>query len=243
MSRSNFGQQMTRSAMGQDVRATFITKTYLHLLGAIVLFMGVEAFLLGNQQAREMAMKVLQMPFGWIGVLVTFAILGNVFSSVAHNSRNKQSQYLALGAYAVFEAVIFLPLLIMAQNVAYQNGFAVNKLIIDAGLITLTAFIALTGVAFVTRKDFSFMRGMLMFGGIMAIVLIVVSLLFSMSLGIWFSGFMVLLAGGFILYETSNVIHHYGEESYVGAALQLFASVALMLWYVVRIVMSFASSD
>ena len=41
-----------------------------------------------------------------------------------------------------------------------------------------------------------------------------------------------------ILYDTSNVLHHFPEDRYVGAALQLFASVALMFWYVLRLFMS-----
>ena len=47
-----------------------------------------------------------------------------------------------------------------------------------------------------------------------------------------------LLAGGAILYDTSNVLHHYPQDRYVAAALQLFASVALLMWYVLRLVMS-----
>ena len=49
---------------------------------------------------------------------------------------------------------------------------------------------------------------------------------------------MIGLAGAAILYDTSNVIHHYREDRYVAAALQLFASVALMFWYVLRLFMS-----
>ena len=52
---------------------------------------------------------------------------------------------------------------------------------------------------------------------------------------------MVGLAGGAILYDTSNVLHHYPQDRYVGASLALFASVALMLWYVLRLFM--ASDD
>ena len=46
------------------------------------------------------------------------------------------------------------------------------------------------------------------------------------------------LASGYILYDTSNVLHHYPEDRYVGAALSLFASVAMMFWYVLRLFMS-----
>ena len=49
---------------------------------------------------------------------------------------------------------------------------------------------------------------------------------------------MVGLAGAAILHDTSNVLHHFPEDRYVGAALELFASVALMFWYVLRLFMS-----
>ncbi|HCN07761.1 MAG TPA: permease, partial [Lentisphaeria bacterium] len=41
-----------------------------------------------------------------------------------------------------------------------------------------------------------------------------------------------------ILYTTSKVLHDYGPSQYVGAALELFAAVALLFWYVLRIVMA-----
>ena len=66
--------------------------------------------------------------------------------------------------------------------------------------------------------------------------------LFGFQLGTFFSVAMVGLAGAAILYDTSNVLHHYPEDRYVGAALALFASVALMFWYVLRLMMSLSSS-
>ncbi len=49
---------------------------------------------------------------------------------------------------------------------------------------------------------------------------------------------MIAFAGVAILYDTSNVLHHYPENRAVAAALQLFASVALMFWYVLRLFLS-----
>jgi FtsH-binding integral membrane protein len=49
---------------------------------------------------------------------------------------------------------------------------------------------------------------------------------------------MIALAGGAILYDTSNVLHHYPEDRYVAAALELFASVALLFWYVLSFFIS-----
>ena len=54
---------------------------------------------------------------------------------------------------------------------------------------------------------------------------------------------MIFLAGAAILYDTSAIMRDYPEDRYVGAALQLFASVALMFWYVLQLVMSMQSDD
>ena len=74
-----------------------------------------------------------------------------------------------------------------------------------------------------------------MWGGIGALVLIAAGILFGFQLGVFFSVGMVVFAGAAILYDTSNVIHHFPEDRHVGAALELFASVALLFWYVLRL--------
>jgi len=108
----------------------------------------------------------------------------------------------------------------------------------SAGLVTMAGFAGLTGIAFWTRKAFSFLGGVLRWAFLMAIVAIVASLIFGTSLGTWFSVAMVAVAGAAILYDTSNVLKHFPEDRHVGAALQLFASVALMFWYVLSIFIS-----
>jgi FtsH-binding integral membrane protein len=108
----------------------------------------------------------------------------------------------------------------------------------SAAGVTLLGTAGLTAVAFMTRKDFSFLRGLLMWGGILALVAIAGGVLFGFALGTWFSVAMIGFAGAAVLYDTSNVLHHYPEDRYVGAALELFASIALMFWYVLRLFMS-----
>ncbi len=108
----------------------------------------------------------------------------------------------------------------------------------SAATITLIAFTGLTAVAFLSRKDFSFLGGILRWAGVLALVAIVGGLLFGFHLGTWFSVAMVGFAGAAILYDTSNVLRVFPEDRYVAAALELFASVALMFWYVLRLVMS-----
>ena len=48
---------------------------------------------------------------------------------------------------------------------------------------------------------------------------------------------MVVLAGGSMLYTTSSIMRDYPENADLAAAIQLFAAVALMFWYVLRLFM------
>jgi FtsH-binding integral membrane protein len=86
-----------------------------------------------------------------------------------------------------------------------------------------------------SKKDFSFLRSGLMMASAASLMLIVMSLTFGFNLGLVFSIGMVLLAAGYILYQTSQVLAHYNPNQYVAASLALFSSVALMFWYVIRI--------
>jgi len=108
----------------------------------------------------------------------------------------------------------------------------------QAALITLSLFGGLTAVAFMSKKDFSFLRTGIVVGGFIALGLVLVGLVFGFNLGLWFSVGMVVLAGASILYQTSNIIHRYSTDQYVGASLELFSSIMLLFWYVLRILSS-----
>ena len=150
----------------------------------------------------------------------------------AHSDTSRSMQYLGLSVYVVAQAIMFLPLLYVAERFAPDT-------IVSAGIVTAVVFGGLTFVVFFTKADFSFLRSALFVGGFAAIALIVASIALGFPLGIWFSIAMILMASGSILYSTSNVLHSYRTSQYVAASLSLFASVALMLWYVLRLFMSF----
>ncbi|MFK7897202.1 MAG: Bax inhibitor-1 family protein [Myxococcota bacterium] len=217
---------------GLDTRADFITRTYNHLMGAIVAFVGVELLLFGSGAAAKIASFMLAGP--WLLVLGAFMVVGYLATNVASRSVSMPSQYAALAAYVVAEAIIFVPMLYIAEQTA-------PGVIQSAAIVTLLGFAGLTAVVFTTRKDFSFLSGLVRYGFMLALVAIVAGLLFGFQMGTWFSVAMVGLAGAAILYETSNVLHHYPEDRYVAASLALFASVAILFWYVLRIFM--ASDD
>jgi FtsH-binding integral membrane protein len=220
---------VANSRAAVDTRARFISLTYNHLFGAILAFAAIQVVLFQT----GLAISITQALAGtsWLLVLGGFVLVSWIASRVAHTAQSLASQYLALAGSVVAEAIIFVPLLVIADHVA-------PGAISSAALVTMLGFAGLTGVAFVTRKDFSFLRGILMWGGIVALVLIVAGVIFGFQLGTFFSVAMVALAGAAILYDTSNVIHHFPEDRYVAASLELFSSVALMFWYVLRLFIS-----
>ena len=215
--------------LGVESRSTFIWRTYGHLAAAILLFAAIESYLFSNGLAQPLAQRMLG--FNWLLILGAFMVVGWLATHVAHTVQSKPLQYLALAGFVAAQAVIFVPLLALAM--AIQPG------IVESAVgVTLLGTAGLTAVAFITRKDFSFLRSILVWGGILALVAIVASVLFGFEMGTWFSVAMIGFAGAAVLYDTSNILHHYPEDRYVGAALQLFASIALMFWYVLRLFMS-----
>ncbi|MEM7408687.1 MAG: Bax inhibitor-1 family protein [Myxococcota bacterium] len=217
-----------------DSREQFISRTYSHLFGAVLAFIGLEAALFASGLGEPLAQVMLQG--SWLIVLGAFIVVGWIASRVAHTVESLSMQYVALAGYVVAEVLIFVPMIYLAETMAPGALEA-------AGIATIVGFSALTAIAFVTRKDFSFMKGFLMWAGVGALALIVVNVAFGMALGPLFAVGMVLLAGASILYDTSNVIHHYEEDRYVAASLELFASVALMFWYVLRIAIVLMAED
>lgn len=207
-------------------RSQFLSRTYGHLTGAIFLFAAVEVLLFKTGVAQQIVRALTGV--SWLIVLGGFMVVGWLASRTAAAASSRAAQYLALTGFVAAEAVIFVPLLYVAES--YAPG-AIGS----AALVTFLGFAGLTAVVFVTRKDFSFLRTLLFWGGVVALLLIVASVLFGWNLGTWFSVGMIALAGGAVLHDTSEVLHRYPEDRYVAAALQLFASVALMFWYVLRL--------
>jgi FtsH-binding integral membrane protein len=230
---------------GVSARVRFIRLTYLHLFGAICAFAGLEWLLFTNETlatkvSAPMTEFALGGRFNWGIVLAVFMVVSIGTHYLAEHTRSKPLHYIGLGLYVVAEALIFVPLLAIVHwksaEIVAKGGGEPN-IIRDAAYITLGVFGALTLSVLVTKKDFSFLRTGLVIAGAAASGLVILSLVFGFNLGIIFAVAMVLLAAGQILYETSQIMAHDDPESYVGASLSLFASVALMFWYVIRIVM------
>ncbi|HAP3104836.1 TPA: permease [Escherichia coli] len=213
-------------------RATFIRRAYMHLAGAVVGFIILSALFIFSGLGKMMLRVLMNSgQFGWLVVLGAFILVIMLATRLADNVESNQTQLIGLGIYVLAEALIFAPLLTLA---AYINPAIIGA----AGITTALLVGGLTFTAFTTKKDFSFMRSFLTMAGFIAFGAIIASIFMGFSLGVWFSAAMVLLCAGFVLYDTSNIIHHYPTDRPAGAALHLFASIATMFWYVLRIFMS-----
>ncbi len=220
----------------RDARASFITKTYLHLFGAVMAFVGLEVVLL-NLPITESVVRAMLTGAGgysWLIVLGAFMLVSHVANKWAHSATSIQTQYAGLALYVVAEALIFVPLLYVAQN------FGGPGVIKTAGVITVCVFTGLTSVVFFTRKNFSFLGPFLGLMGFVALGFIVCGVLFGFGLGTVFTVLMIGFAAAYILFTTSNVLHEYHIGQHVAASLALFASVALLFWYIIQLLMAFS---
>ncbi len=214
-------------------RVAFYKKTYSHVAGGVLLFILFEYLLLQSETIVDFALSMTE-GYRWLLMLGGFMLATNYAERMALNSPNKGTQYLAYGLYILAEAFIFVPLIYIAAFYMESGPEILNQ----AAIVTLALFTGLSAVVFVTKKDFSFMKTGLTIGFFIAIGLIVAGTLFGFNLGLWFSVAMCLLAGGSILYQTSNLVHKYTTEDYIPAALGLFASLMLLFWYILSIFLS-----
>jgi FtsH-binding integral membrane protein len=217
-------------------RAAFIRRTYTLLAVAILAFIGVEGFLFGS----GIAVLITRVLFGggaigWLLVLGLFMGVSFLANRWAVSETSRATQYLGLGVFVLAEAIIFVPLIMVAT--VYSGDASV---LIKSGIVTMGLFLGITLTVFVTRTDFSFLAPILSIGGFAALGFIVASAIFGFTLGSVFALIMVAFAASAILYETSNILHRFNTEQHVAASMTLFASVALLFWYILSI---FSSRD
>ena len=219
-------------------RAAFIRRTYAHLAGAVLAFAALETLLftaLGDMVGLNTIMEeYFRNPALHLVLLVGFIGSSYLARYWANNGGSATMQYAGLSLYIVAQAVIFVPLLFIAIN------FCDPTIVPKAGILTMCLFAGLTSVVFFTGKDFSFLRPILMIGSFLALGFILCVILFPGALtgwSLWFALAMVVLASIAILYDTSNILHHYRTDQHVAAALSLFASVAMLFYYVLMALM------
>ena len=229
-------------ATDRSERAAFIRRTYAHLAGAILAFTLIEVaiFKLLGDGLNNVMMAYFRSPVLWLVVFGGFMVTSYVARYWAMSGSSQTMQYLGLSLYVVAFSVLALPTLFIAS--LYSSDGAI---FMKAGILTLSLFAGLTATVFVTGKDFSFLRAILMIGSFLMLGVIICAIVMAMAgvggmsslFGLGIAVFGVVLMAGFILYDTSNIMLHFRTDQHVSAALELFASVALMFLYILQILM------
>ena len=211
--------------------AEFLRKTYFNLLGAVIAFVALEILFFQSGIALALAPVMLS---NWLIVIGGFMLLGWLSSYFTRSQSAPTMQYVEMGVTILLQGLIFIPLLVYA--VFYSD----ISLLSSAVTVTLVIFGVMTAIVAYSGKNFSFMGPFLGVIGIAALLAIVGSVIFSVSLGFYFSLAMVVFAAAVVLYQTSKVVHDYGPGQHIAAATGLFSSVALLFYYVLT---TFISRD
>lgn len=226
-------------------RVAFIRRTYTHLAMAIYAFAALQWAYFQTPFADWVMAQMQAMPWLLLASFGMFMVVSWVANRWAMNETSVAQQYAGLVGYVVAQSIFMLPMLWFAQDKTMQlaPGQDIN-VIGAAGVVTLVMFGGLTALVWLTGKDFSFLGYGLGIAGMGIFALIVASMFFGgLNLGIWFSVGMIVFASAYILYDTSNVMNHYRPAQHVAASLALFASVALLFFYILRLFMSLSNRD
>jgi len=238
------------ATMGVSDRVTFLRKTYAHLGASLIAFAVITAGII--KLAPETSLKFSSWALGgrlnWLVVMGLFIAVGYLAEHLARSNTSRGVQYAGLAIGVTSWSLLLQPILwvlflrfgnpemVRLSGTGMLTGQAAS-ILMQAVVITLAIFIGLTATVFVTKKDFSFMRGALAIGSFAALGVILASMAFGFSLGALFCGAMILLMAGYILFQTSLVMSYFPPSGYVAAALMLFSTVAMLFWYVLQMLM------
>ena len=216
-----------------EVRASFLRKTYATLFGGVTIAIGTAcALTLFVLTTRNPVLLSLYRAMGsGMGALLTigaYMVLGMAVSSVA---RVKGINLLAFAFFTAFTGFVISPLLV--YSVATTKSFLI---VWQALGLTTVAFGALTGYVLVSGKDFAFMKGFLWTGFWIVLALIIVGIWIpSSAFHLALTCVGLLLFAGFVLYDTSEVMHRMMPDEYVAGALALFVDFINMFVRILRL--------
>jgi modulator of FtsH protease len=205
-------------------RLQFIRKVYALFFAAILFAVG--GVMLGFANPGLM---IYAAEHPWI---MFFLLIGGVLAATA--LRHKPGiNYVALFGFTTLTGVVISPLLYI---ISITNPASITQ----AGVLTVGIFGGLTIYAFVSKRDFSFLRGFLTVGLVIIILagLLNVLAIGSMSFGFALACGTLLLFSGYVLYDTSNIIRRYPTNEYVAGALDLYLDAFNIFLALLRILNS-----
>lgn len=240
------------ATLGVSDRVAFLRRTYGLLGAALLAFAGLTGGILYflPETSLKFSSWAFRGQWNWLLVLILFMVVGKVAEHLAMSESSSTRQHVGLGVAVLAEAILLQPMLWIVM-LRFGNAEMVSanlvghvtlsgkaaSIVLQATLITAAIFGGLTATVFVTKKDFSFLRGALSIASFGALGIMIASMIFGFQLGAIFTGLMILMMAGYILYQTSMIMDRFPPTAHVAAALMLFSTVATLFWYVLRLLM------
>jgi FtsH-binding integral membrane protein len=247
------------ATLGVSDRVDFLRKTYAHLGAALIAWPLLTAAImkLAPKLSWGMSKWALTGRWNWLAVIGLFMVVGWIANRLATSETSRGLQYVGLGLEVVAWSFLLQPIIWIlmlkfgnpeamftsTDGITPMLSGTAASILFQSIVITLAIFIGLTLTVFITKKDFSFLGGILSICTFAVLGVILASILFGFSLGALFCGFVILLMAGYILYQTSAIMRDFPPSAYVAAALMLFSTIATLFWYVLQLMMSLRSSE
>ena len=210
-----------------DVRAEFIRKVYGLFYGSLLVTVLVGAFC--AQPAVAPALLAMWPVLGIVGFVCVLAM------SFARRTSGLNLALLAL--YAAIQGAILGPILTMVSRVA--PGVPA-----EAAFLTISVFGGLTLYAMQSKRDFNFLGGMLFVALIALLIAGIVMFFVNITLlhTLYCVG-GVLIFSGFVLYDTSRIMHHLQPGEEVVGALEIYLDFLLIFQFILSLLTSSQSRD
>jgi len=209
------------------IKAAFIRKVYSILSVQLILTVCGAATFMFVDSARSFALSST-------GVFYTalFLPFGLLFALMCYKDKHPTNMYL-LSAFTLCEAYTIG--VVCARY--YEAGY--GMIVLQALLLTAAVFCSLTSYVFVTKKDFSWMGGALYAGLMIMVMWGFINMIFPVTFGGFghtiFALGGALLFSGYILYDTSLIMHHLGPDDYIMAAVNLYLDIINLFLYLLEI--------
>jgi len=222
---SNRWQMQTAAEATVAERMGFVRKVYALFFAATLFAVG--GVMLSFAFPQMLLRTAFDHPYLWL-----FAMIGGVMGAQAVR-HVPTVNLLALFGFTTLTGIVISPVIAV---VAANNPAS----ILQAGVLTIGIFGGLTAYVFISKKDFSFLRGMVTTGLIVVILAGLLNVFFvgSSALAFAVAAATLLLFAGFVLYDTSNIIRRYPTNEYVAGALSLYLDAFNIFLALLRILNS-----
>jgi FtsH-binding integral membrane protein len=225
-------QTVSNSAVNDTLeqRLAFLRKVYTLFSCSMVLWMGSALWVSTNDKMLGLVMGIFGN--GFLGMIVFMAALFGLLHLT--RSAGAPLNYIGLGLFSLLEGFVTAPLIKYSLTVTGGEGLAMtdpSNVVLQAFVLTGMVFGGLTTYALTTKRDFSFLGGALWMGFFLLFGLAILGMFGigeSMQMGWGISVGWVLLMGGFVLYDTQNIMKRYPSNMAAAAAATLMIDFIIM---------------